>query len=94
MKDLYASDESLTQMHDFHQGYYEYGDLNVRSQTLQDFNRGLKLLEEGLGAEKSPNVLDVGYGNGFFLAAARERGWRVNGMDPSKKKSGACKTKI
>ena len=81
MRAAYESEESLQDFHDFHEGYYEYGDLNKKSKTLDDFNQGLELLEKNLSGEKK--ILDIGFGNGFFLAAAQKRGWKVQGIDSS-----------
>ena len=82
MKSLYESDQSLTEMHDFHEGYYEYGDLNSRSRTAEDFRKALRILEGNLKSD-TRSLLDVGFGNGFFLAMARQRGWKVAGIDSS-----------
>lgn len=81
MKKAYESDQSLAALHNFHEGYYDYGDLQTPSRTLSDFKRGLGILED-LRPQKG-TVLDVGFGNGLFLAAARERGWDVRGIDSS-----------
>lgn len=84
MKQLYKSDQTLAAMHTFHEGYYDYGDLNRKSKTRSDFEHALKLLESRLASPISQSsLLDVGYGNGFFLALARERGWKIAGIDPS-----------
>ncbi len=82
MAGVYESNENLTKFHDFHEGYYDYGDLSKKSKTLIDFRRALSMLENHV-AERS--IFDVGFGNGFFLAAARERGWKVCGIDSSMK---------
>ncbi len=81
MKKAYESDQSLAALHNFHEGYYDYGDLQTPSRTLADFKRGLGLLEN-IQPQKG-KILDVGFGNGLFLAAARERGWDVRGIDSS-----------
>jgi len=81
MKSAYESSHSLTRLHSFHEGYYEYGDLDKESKTLADFRRGLEILEKYVKGRKAPSILDVGFGNGLFLALARQRGWRVQGVD-------------
>lgn len=40
----------------------------------------LDSIEKGIG-----NLLDVGTGCGFFLLAAQKRGWKIKGIDPSRK---------
>lgn len=92
MKQVYESNQSLSAMHAFHEGYYDYGDLKKPSRTLLDFQRGISLLERGLS--RKGKILDVGYGNGFFLAAARERGWEVRGIDSSASNRDAAKKKF
>ena len=81
MKSAYESSHSLTRLHSFHEGYYEYGDLEQESQTLADFRRGLEILEKYVKRQETPSILDVGFGNGLFLALALKRGWRVQGVD-------------
>lgn len=44
------------------------------------FGRILDLIGKSRG---SGRLLDIGAGCGFFLVAARERGWEVKGIDPS-----------
>ncbi len=84
MESAYESNESLTSVHGFHEGYYDYGDLQRESKTLADFRKGLVLLEKNLpGKTREKRILDVGFGNGFFLAAASQRGWKVRGIDTS-----------
>jgi len=46
---------------------------------LQTFNKYIR--------EKPKRLLDVGYGNGFFLKFMRENGWEVFGIEPSLKAS-------
>lgn len=82
MKKIYESDQTLSAFHDFHEGYYDYGDLKTPSATLRDFKRGLSLLENHFPLKG--RILDIGFGNGLFLAAAQERGWEVRGIDSSK----------
>jgi len=82
MAAAYESKEALLQYHDFHENYYDYGALDEESRTRADFLSALMLLERDL-PENKRTILDVGYGNGFFLALARERGWVVTGIDTS-----------
>jgi len=81
----YSSEESLKEYHDFYEGYYEYGDLSKKTKTRSDFQRGLELLQKHLGTGAAKSILDVGFGNGFFLAVAKQAGWRVDGIDTSKR---------
>ena len=86
MSSAYESDESLANFHEFHKGYYEYGDLTTKTKTLADFQRALKLLEKYIQSNSKSRVLfDVGFGNGLFLASAKQRGWTVSGSDTSPK---------
>jgi SAM-dependent methyltransferase len=49
------------------------------------WNDRLTLFEELLQGEAKPlHVLDIGCGPGWFLSAARERGWQTRGIEPSK----------
>ncbi len=83
MSAAYESGESLKSFHDFHEGYYDYGELSQKSKTRDDFQEGLLRLEKHLSPGQPRKILDVGYGNGFFLAVARQRGWQVDGIDTS-----------
>lgn len=83
MAAVYESHETLKAFHDFHEGYYNYGDLSQESKTRDDFEEGLRRLERYLNPNAPKKILDVGFGNGFFLAIARQRGWQVQGIDPS-----------
>lgn len=46
------------------------------------YSERLGLLEQYLPAERR-SLLDVGSGPGLFLAKGRERGWKVQGVEPS-----------
>lgn len=92
MSKAYASNESLTALHSFHEGYYDYGDLKQKSQTLADFNQALERLER-LNRGKG-RLLDVGAGNGFFMAAAKARGWEVEGCDTSRQNVNLAREKF
>ncbi|MDD5217235.1 MAG: class I SAM-dependent methyltransferase [Candidatus Omnitrophica bacterium] len=83
MASTYESEETLQEFHSFHEGYYDYGDLQQDSRTRRDFEHGLAILEKGLAARPDKAIFDVGYGNGFFLALAGQRGWRTGGIDTS-----------
>ena len=85
MKTAYESEKHLSSFHGFHEGYYEYGNLTGESKTLTDFKHALELLERFLPKEGSRTIFDVGFGNGFFLAVAKQRGWQVHGNDSSLK---------
>ena len=85
MKIAYESNENLKCFHDFHEGYYNYGSLTEESKTLADFRRSLEILERHLSKENERTIFDVGFGNGFFLASAKDRGWKVTGIDSSPK---------
>ena len=86
MQTAYESDETLMNFHSFHEGYYSYGNLATESKTLKDFRTTLAKLEQ-LIPEMSDGrrIFDVGFGNGFFLAVAKQRGWHVHGSDTSPK---------
>ena len=83
MAKAYESSQSLKQLHDFHEGYYEYGSLDKDSKTLREFTQSLEMAEGRLPAESSKKLFEVGFGNGLFLALAQKRGWRVDGIDTS-----------
>lgn len=83
MAGTYQSSETLTSLHRFHASYYDYGNLNLKSKTREDFIRGLGMIESFLSVGSSRKILDVGYGNGFFLALAKQRGWEIDGIDTS-----------
>ncbi len=83
MRGAYESDQSLANLHLFHEGYYQYGDLTVKSKTMQDYTRALELLESSIPQKGERSIFDAGFGNGFFLAVAKQRGWKVAGSDSS-----------
>ena len=67
MKLAYESDESLMNFHRFHDGYYDYGNLETESKTLADFKHALGLLEKHLlKLRPTRMIFDVGFGNGFL----------------------------
>jgi 2-polyprenyl-3-methyl-5-hydroxy-6-metoxy-1,4-benzoquinol methylase len=90
----YESTASLMELHGFHEGYYDYGDLQKNSGTRREFERALGKLENCLGRVSGNRILDVGYGNGFFLALARRRGWQVSGIDTSEHNKNLARTKF
>lgn len=83
MIQVYESVETLKAMHSHHEGYYDYGDVDTPSQTRAEFTTALEKLEKLREPQTSNSIFDVGYGNGFFLALAKKRGWTVDGIDSS-----------
>ena len=94
MENAYESDETLTSLHSFHEGYYDYGSLACESKTSRDYKKALRLIEASRLDKKNLSIFDVGAGNGFFLAIAKERGWRVAGIDSSPKNVELAKRKF
>jgi 2-polyprenyl-3-methyl-5-hydroxy-6-metoxy-1,4-benzoquinol methylase len=72
---------------EYDQDFYteHYGDLerNGKKQRYEylNFNNKLDQIEKRI--ERKGNILDVGCSFGFFLDAARHRGWRVAGIEIS-----------
>lgn len=81
-------------MHGFHEGYYDYGNLKQPSQTRSEFTKALEALEAAIPAAPTRSIFDIGYGNGFFLAIAKSRGWEVDGIDSSPKNADIAKSKF
>jgi 2-polyprenyl-3-methyl-5-hydroxy-6-metoxy-1,4-benzoquinol methylase len=82
MAEAYLNTESLMQLHHFHDGYYEYTDINRPSQTLSEFSFHLEHLQKFLPPAQR-KLFDIGYGNGLFLAYAQRNHWIVDGIDTS-----------
>ena len=62
--------------------------LDVRGAPFQDFlarvaQRRMSIVERATGLHRGSH-LDVGSGTGEVLAASRERGWRVQGVEPER----------
>ena len=73
MKEVYESGESLSLLNSCHDGYYDYGHLETESTTLAEFRRALARLEKCFQkGDVNRTILDVGYGNGLFLALAKQ----------------------
>ena len=94
MASMYESTETLRKAHEFHENYYDYGDLSKPSKTRADFERALALLERFIPSGTEKKIFDVGYGNGFFLALAQKRGWIVDGIDTSPQNADLAKRKF
>ncbi len=94
MVDAYQSSDQLKEMHSYHDGYYEYGDLNKKTKTRDEFETELKRLEKHSPSFVDKSIYEVGYGNGFFLALAKSRGWQVGGIDSSKQNAVLAKEKF
>ena len=80
---IYESSEHLGGRDSVHSDYYEYGDLLKRTKTLRDFEKGLILLQKGLGAPQKPKLFEIGFGSGLFLALAQKKGWHADGLETS-----------
>ena len=50
---------------------------------MATFRKGMGLIEQRTGLKKG-RILDVGCAAGFFLKAAKERGWQADGVEPNK----------
>lgn len=68
-------------------------DTSVSFENIQeDINTDrIKLIEKKLG--KKGKILDIGCGVGYFLQSAKERGWSVYGVEPSKEAKKLCSKK-
>jgi 2-polyprenyl-3-methyl-5-hydroxy-6-metoxy-1,4-benzoquinol methylase len=61
---------------------YPAGILPKLLSTLPSIRRSALLSVQGLPASKKGTLLDVGCGNGYFIARMRSFGWTVAGIDP------------
>jgi len=91
MAAVYTSTESLKRLHHFHDGYYEYTDLNKSTITRTEFLKHLTHLERLKLPHSPKSILDIGYGNGMFLALAKLQGWDVSGLDTSHENAALAK---
>lgn len=74
-----------------HYSTYSYGgDYYLSPITVKSYHA---LLDELEPFRKSNKILDVGCGMGFFLDAAKERGWKVYGTEYSAKAIERCRAK-
>lgn len=64
------------------QFYDKYGATETDGNRNALYSNILNFIEKKI---KIGNLLDVGTGCGFFLRYAKERGWKVSGIDPSLK---------
>jgi len=65
----------------YREGYFgRYSADQAEGSRNKLFNHILDLIEENRGIGR---LLDVGTGCGFFLVAAKKRGWKVEGIEPS-----------
>lgn len=83
MKKVYQESDSLKDVQEHHENYYEYDCLKKGSKTRRDYEKVLDYLEERFKDVGSKSVFEIGYGNGSLLAFARQRGWQVDGIDAS-----------
>jgi 2-polyprenyl-3-methyl-5-hydroxy-6-metoxy-1,4-benzoquinol methylase len=82
---LIPSDDELT---NFYAKYPEYGHISPIT-----FSRYNELLDEFEKYRKLNNILDIGCGNGFFLDAAKKRGWNVFGTEFYERSITTCRNK-
>jgi len=68
----------------FFQKYYKDLERNNRKQRYTYLNSNNKLDQIEKRTRKKGKILDVGCSFGFFLDAARQRGWSVAGLEVSK----------
>ena len=72
--------EALFERYPFLKGYDAVGSAPDQGRhTIQGFARALEHLEKS-GAYPGP-LLDIGCGSGVFLKLAKQRGWKVQGVD-------------
>ena len=81
MMAIYQSSAHLTEINPACRDYYEYETLNPKSQTFHDYNRALR---EARILARGNELLEVGCGAGSFLKFARQRSWKVRGVDSSR----------
>jgi len=79
--------------------FYEkdyYADLKSLTPAIQAARGPIyeEVLDLSRGYRKTGRLLDVGSGYGDFLIPAKERGWEVWGIDPSKEACAAAREKI
>jgi len=60
--------------------FSRYSDDQMSGERYRLFDKVLDLIEKKRGAGR---LLDIGAGCGGFMAAARKRGWKVKGIEPS-----------
>ncbi len=80
----YQNDAQLLGLNDFYEGYSSYGNLNAKTVTMREFDRCLDALGRHAPEGGGKRLFEIGCGNGFFLAAARRRGWQVGGVEASR----------
>ncbi len=80
MAEAYSSESELLKLHDHHQGYYSFHDPDFTSATSKEFRKAIEAVNVIRRGSKT-KVFDVGFGNGLFLALAKNMGWEVAGID-------------
>lgn len=92
----YETEESLSALNDFYEGYYDYGSLDKDSGTLREIKQCLNVLDSHYAGPKGgpKKLFEIGAGNGFFLAAAKQNGWDVSGVESSGKNADIAREKF
>jgi 2-polyprenyl-3-methyl-5-hydroxy-6-metoxy-1,4-benzoquinol methylase len=77
--DSQPSDEEINSI--YSERYYLNNYLRYQDVRLNYFRERVKEIEKITDGRK---IIDIGCGVGYFLRVAKERGWKVGGVEPSK----------
>ncbi len=80
LKHLY-SQEYFQNTNSSHFGYENY--LDDEEKIVKTFAKRMSAIEREFGRGKKGNILDIGCATGFFLKAAKDAGWQVEGVEIS-----------
>jgi 2-polyprenyl-3-methyl-5-hydroxy-6-metoxy-1,4-benzoquinol methylase len=76
-----------TELQEHYSTYSYTEDQSINPLTLESYN---ELLDHFEKYRKSNNIIDIGCGQGWFLEAAKQKGWNVFGTEYSKKAIELC----